>query len=321
MKRMHGVRYVMRVSLMVAAAALVRGTAQNAGSTAQPEFVLEGKSQARAKAAPSDKDKPVMIKLYFSADRALVMLRVGGRFPVPVVFDTGTSGNLIDSGLAMEWHLPKTGPSSSFDEDGRQVPGFDTFIKGAELGGTPIADQPASAVTYNLPDEVGIFGPNSFPNSLVRFEGPRSRVVIEPKSAASTPCGEPFSYIELLGDFLPSATLDLGGVKIQAELDTGNTSEILLPLSYKDKLALDGPPIKSGISMTAAGPQQNYSARLKGSARIAGVTIDQPMIKFIVGGIPNVGLPILRKLTIVLAPSEHHDWIVPSDAAASPCTY
>ena len=313
------VRSVALVLLMVAAIGVENRTARNASSMVSPEPIMEGQAQKLAGTGSADRIKPVVIKLYMSRDRALVMLRVGDSSPAPVVFDTGTSANLIDLGLAMKWHLPKTGPSSSFDEDGRQVPGFDTFIKGARLGGALIPDQPASAVNYDLPDEVGIFGPNSFPNSLVRFEGPASRLIIEPRNVTLTPCGEQFSYIKVVGDSLPSATLDLGGVKIQAELDTGNNSEILLPLSYKDKLALDRPPTKNGTSMTAAGPQQNYSARLKGSARIAGLTVDQPMITFIAGGVPNVGLPILRRLTVVFAPSERHDWIVPYDGAMTAC--
>ncbi|AEU36765.1 aspartyl protease family protein [Granulicella mallensis] len=283
--------------------------AQSTPAPASVEAPATATTQA-PKAAPK-----VMIPLYMSSKRALLMLRIGDHPPVPVVFDTGTNGNLIDLKLATSLQLPKAGPSPSIDgSTGKPVPGFDTFIKGASLGGVPIADARATALAYDNTDEVGIFGPNSFPNHLVRMEGLKSRLVLQEKTPETIPSGKPFAYLGTHDDSLPSAVLDFGEIKVTAILDTGNDAPIILPMIYKDKLPLDGAPVQIGFAVSAAGKQPIYQARLKGSVRLGDVKLDQPQIRFMEGGRPNIGLPILRMLTVVFDPTESRDWILPTEA-------
>jgi Aspartyl protease len=251
-----------------------------------------------------------VIPLYMSATRALVMLRIGDNAPVPVVFDTGTNGNLVDLKLATRLGLPKTGPSQSIDgSTGKPVPGYESFIKGARLGGIAIVDASATAMAYDETDEIGIFGPNSFPDRLVEMDGPKSRLVIRPKTASTLPIGPGTPYLGKGGDALPSATLDFGKLKVPAILDSGNDVPIILPLSYADKLDLQAPPVPIGFAVSAAGRQPILKARLKGSLRIANVTLEQPEIRFMAGGRPNIGLPILRRLSVVYDHSGSRSWI------------
>lgn len=106
-----------------------------------------------------------------SSGRVLTTLRVAGSDPVPVVFDTGTSGNIIDRKLAAKLGLPNLGPSTAIDGSlGKPVAGFLTEVKGASLGGLSIDAGQANAIDYDLPNEKGIFGPNSFPEKLIQME-------------------------------------------------------------------------------------------------------------------------------------------------------
>jgi hypothetical protein len=60
-----------------------------------------------------------------SSGRVLTSLRVAGSDPVPVVFDTGTSGNILDRKLAAKLGLPNLGPSTAIDGSlGKPVAGF-----------------------------------------------------------------------------------------------------------------------------------------------------------------------------------------------------
>ncbi len=265
--------------------------------------------QSAESAAVTKQDKS--IPLYMSSNRALVMLRVGNHPPVPVVFDTGTNGNLVDLGLADRLSLPNTGPSPSVDgSTGKPVPGHDTFITGAKLGGVPIADARATAMNYDVPDEAGIFGPNSFPEQLVRMDGPKSRLVLTPRSEANLPKGKPFAYLGEDGDALPSATLDFGGIKVQAILDSGNNVPIILPMSYTDKIPLATPLKKAGYAVSAAGKQAIFSAQLKDAVMIGGFKLDHSEVFFMEGGRPNIGLPVLRQLSVVFDPSNKVDWVM-----------
>lgn len=250
--------------------------------------------------------------VYATPERVLVMLRVGDNPPVPVVFDTGTSGNILDRNLATRYALPKLGPSSAVDGSlGKPVPGFETILKGASLGGIAIADGPANAIDYDLPDEVGVFGPNSFTGRLVRMDLAAGRVTIEPKTAATIPPGPGLAYNGAGDDTLPSVELDFGNQKIIAELDTGNNAELLLPLSLAKTLSLAAAPAKVGWATSAAGRQPVYRARLNGQIKVGPLVLDHPMLKFIEGGRPNAGLPIARQLVVVFDPSGRRNWLLP----------
>lgn len=173
------------------------------------------------------------------------------------------------------------------------------FIRGARLGGVAIADARATAMSYNQTDEVGIFGPNSWPDSLVEMDGPRSRLVIRRKVESAPPVGPATPYLGSGGAALPSAVLDFGSLKVPAILDSGNDAPIILPTGFKDKLALEAPPQPVGYAVSAGGRQPILMARLLGSVRIGGVTVIKPKIYFMTGGRPNIGLPVLRRIKVV----------------------
>ena len=261
--------------------------------------------------------KREIIHLYMSETRMLTTLRVGDSLLLPVVFDTGSNGNLVDLKVADRLHLPNNGPSPSIDgSTGKPVPGYDTFLKNAAVGGIAIPDGRASAFPYDMLDEAGVIGPNSFPDKLVRLEGARSRIVLLPKTPDTIPHCKPDPYGATA---LPSAILEIGELKIPALLDTGNDSPIVLPMEYIQKLSLVAAPIPIGYATSAAGKQTIFSAHLKGTAKLGSVTLEGPEIIFMAGGTPNVGMPILRQLTLVMDPTEGRDWVLSPDPAQKDC--
>lgn len=294
--------------LIMATLLIANGASAQTSNKAMPPTSAET-TASKAEAAVSE---PEIIPIYMSDDRALVMLRIAGGPPIPVVFDTGTNGNLLDKKLADVLKLPNIGPSRAIDgSTGKPVPGYDSFIKNARLGGVAIADDRATILPYDLTDEVGIFGPNSFPDHLVEMDGPGSRLVIRAKAPANIPSGKASPYRDSAGSPLPATTIMLGKVKITAKLDSGNNAPLLLPNAYIEKLELQAPPVPAGIAVSAAGSQPVLMARLKGSLRIGSATFDQPEIRFIEGGHPNVGLPILRTLSVVYDHGGSRSWILP----------
>jgi len=257
-----------------------------------------------------------IVPLYMSKRRMLVMLRVGHSAPVSVVFDTGTNENLLDLGLANSLHLPQIGQSTAVDgSTGKPVPGYDTFLRSASLSGVPIQDGPAVAVAYDQGDEIGIFGPNSFPGKLVRLESTENRLSILPILPENQPSCTPYRYLGVEDDALPSADIEVGDLKIPAILDTGNDSPIILSLDYIAKLPLEKAPVRIGYAYSAAGRQPLLSGRLNGTMKIGPKNLEHPEIHFMKGGRPNIGFPILRELTIIMDPTGHRDWVLsPADA-------
>ena len=259
-------------------------------------------------------EPPTIINLFQSNDRVLVMLTIGDNPPIPAVFDTGTNGNVIDIGVAERFGLENKGGSRSIDgSTGKPVPGFETFIANASLGGAPIQDARATAMAFDHPNEVAIIGPNSFPGQYVLMDLGRSRLVIyEPERAPEV--GEGTAYLGEGGAALPSLNIELEGHSIAAILDTGNNSDFLLPLSLAKDLPLEGELVVIGHATSAAGVQDVYEARLTEDITVGGLVIHRPKVRFIEGGRPNIGMPVLRQLKLMFDPVQRKTWIVGSPA-------
>lgn len=261
---------------------------------------------AQAAATPA---APARIPLYVSDGRALLMMRVKGGHPAPVVFDTGTNGNLLYKSYADDLGMPNIGPSQSVDgSTGLPVPGYTTQLVGVTLGGYAITEGPATVFEFRDEDEVGIFGPNSFPGKLVEMDLARGQLrILEPESALR-PQGLGHAYSE--DERLPVVTLNLPGASVEATLDTGNDSAFLLPLSLVSQIKLKGEPRRIGTATSAAGTQPVYEAQADGQVTVGGVAVDNPMLRFIEGGTANVGLPMMRKFKFVFDPTNERTWVL-----------
>lgn len=258
---------------------------------------------------------PETITLFQSNDRVLVMLTIGDHPPMPAVFDTGTNGNIIDMDIAAKLGLENKGASRSVDgSTGRPVPGFETFITKASLGGVAIQDARATAMAFNHANEVAIIGPNSFPGQYVVMDLGKSRLTLfTPENAPQAGAAVP--YLGEGGAALPSLNIELEGRTIPAILDTGNTSDFLLPLSLAKGLPLESELAVIGYATSAAGVQDVYEARLGEDITVAGVVFHRPKIRFIEGGRPNIGMPVLRQLKLMFDPVERRTWVIAPPAA------
>jgi len=256
-------------------------------------------------------DAEAVIPLYLSAKRVLVMMRIGDHPPAPVVFDTGTNDNILDTGYAEPFGLPRVGPSTSIDgSTGLPVPGYQTQLVGVELGGVAIADGPANVFDYRNPDEIGIFGPNSFPGKLVvlDLQDAELRILAPGAVAAMEGPGQPYLGEGAAG--LPSLPVMLPSGAVDAILDTGNDSALLLPLAIAEELGLAGRLKQIGEVVSASGRQPVYEGQVAGRVQIGPVTLNDPIVRFIKGGHPNVGLPVLRQMTLAFDPTQGRTWVV-----------
>jgi hypothetical protein len=104
---------------------------------------------ASGAAATSTTAAPKVVPLYMSSRRIHVVLRVNGKGPIPVVFDTGANGNSLDFKAAAPLHLPHLGPNDGIDgATGKHVPGYKTVLKNASLSGVPILE---AAHVFTIP--------------------------------------------------------------------------------------------------------------------------------------------------------------------------
>ena len=271
-------------------------------------FLAAALAQAPAAAAEE------VITLDLSGPRPIAMLAIGDEPPVPVVFDTGASGNVIDVELARSLHLPELGPALvSSPAGGTPVEGFLTRLAEARLGGTQLHDVRAVALPLPVPNARGVFGPNSFAGRLVRIDFAAARVRILDKSPTTIPAGTSYPYSEGPRP-LPGVPVEIGGVSYDGHLDSGSNGTLTFPRRLAEALPLDGPLHPVGQARLAGGePVQILGARLRGTVRVGPVELQDPEVAFI-EGLPrvNVGMGVLRGVTLVLDPAERRSWLLPN---------
>lgn len=235
--------------------------------------------------------------LFSSNNRTIVVARFNGSTPVPLVFDTGTNGNIVDVTYARQIGLPNVGPSESVDgATGRPIPGYTTRIVGLTIGKVVVDAGPATVIEFKRRDSVGVIGPNSFPGRLTEIDFAHSRVRILPDTVDNRPSTPATGHL----DELPAVVVKLPGQTITALVDTGNDQPLSFPLSMAASLPLKGPPVRNGTTRSAGGQQASYVAQIVGEVRIGSVVLQSPVVSFEENGIPNVGMPVLRQMLVVI---------------------
>lgn len=139
---------------------------------------LEGFCQTKV---PNDKDGLTIISLDLNSKRPIVELRINGKGPYRFIFDTGSSGSVIDASLATELGLEVIG------EDSMGTPGFDNVIMSKRVKaplvtfeGTDISKD-ATMNTMGLREMLpvdGILSPNFFLNDLITLDYPNSKLIL-----------------------------------------------------------------------------------------------------------------------------------------------
>lgn len=294
-------------------------------ATARPESTAPSTVKAYEKhaKAPSDtKAAPLRLSalpLYLSDRRALAILKIGDLPPVPVVFDTGTSGNALDTDFATIAKLEFNSAEEVEVRDGSTGNSFiaqQARVPSASLGGVPLMADTAAVYPYKEQDVVGIFGPNSFIGKYVVLDVGKERLIVKDKEGLRPPLGPGTAYFNAGTETaLPGIELTVAGERMTAVLDTGNTNALLLPRDLATKVPLQGPLRVAGKAVSVAGAQDIYEGQLKGSVRVGPLVLENPTIRF-AGRHPNVGLPLIRQLTIMLDPQNQRSWIMDGPSIA-----
>lgn len=257
-----------------------------------------------------------VIPLDVTGPRPTAELVVGTQPPVRVIFDTGAGGTVLLPNYAAKLALPNQGSVGvGSPAGGAPRPGYLTTLPSARLGQASITNARAVVVDLGLPLEgiSGVMSPNVFAGSLVRFELKKSRAVVVPKSPGTVPQGEALPYGGG-GHPLPSAVIDVAGVKLEAHIDTGNGRGLALPLELAKRISLKTALVPGKEVRMVSSAHRSFTATIAGTVKIGPLTLTDPDATF-VEGVPmaNVGFSILKDLTIVLDPAERRTWLLPAE--------
>lgn len=265
--------------------------------------VLASTNAVPAFAAPKPSE---IVPLYVSTTRPLAMLTIGDSSPMPVVFDTGTTENILDAALGKRAGLKVVGTFNLVDDASKksiEVPTAEA--PDARLSGVPLDAKIVRLSDYRSGDEVGIFGPYSFGNRYVVVEAGLNRLRIISKDSGFVPPGRGHAYKE----DIPATEIRIAGKLYDAVLDTGHDSALSLPAASVKAFPLKAPARIIGKAVSALAEQDVFGGDLLGSVDVGPYTVKDPAVAFH-DTVINVGFPVIRKLTIVLDPANKLTWVL-----------
>ena len=250
------------------------------------------------------------IVIYASDVTPLVMVEISGQPLTPFVLDFGSGGNLVSLDLARRLDLPELGPSNSVDGIGEPVPGYNTCLRHVQVGSVAIPDGEASAFPYSFHDAEGIIGPSSFNGRLVRFDGPASKMRVLASSTPLADWGKPVRWHGSIGDTVPMIEFSIGNVQVDAILDTGSTSHMILPTAYRERFTFLDEPVRIGELGFAANATATsvFEGRVDGVLKAGALTIENPLVSFADIEAPLIGWPLIRQMTFVIDPTKQLTW-------------
>jgi hypothetical protein len=250
---------------------------------------------------PKENHNAIVIPLDLSTQRPILKLLINGKGPYQFIFDTGSSGSVIDEELANKLELEIIG------QDHLQTPGSDNEVMsekvkvpGVTFSGTNLSEDAIMntlAIRKMLPVE-GVLSMNFFTDYAITVDYPNSKLVLavgelnrEDKNV--TP------YVQKSGVINLDVFID--GNKLEAHLDSGNPGGIDIPFSLKDKLNFKEEPSEVGAVNTPAASFKKRKASLLGDIKIGNVTYRNPDVNLIEGfQFVNLGYQVFSDLKITI---------------------
>lgn len=249
------------------------------------------------------------ITLFQSPGRVMVMMRIGGDELVPMVFDTGSDGHSIDQSIVKRHRLNRVGSTIEIDgTTGKQRTLPRVVVPNVRIGGLKMGSIEATALDYDRDDAMGIISSEMFTNSLVFVDLGNSRARLAPRATTAPPPGPATAYVENI----PSVQLIMpDGTSLPAHFDTGFDGALSLPISMMDKVPLMAPARIVGRFKSINTKGDVYGGRIRGKIVIGPIELDNPEVTFL-GDLANIGLPIIRQVTLVIDPLAKRNWVLKS---------
>lgn len=246
------------------------------------------------------------IRLFQSDDRVLVMMRVGTGELVPMVFDTGSDGHSFDTLIVTRNHLRQIGKTVEVDGSTGRRRTLPTYaIPDVSIGGLRAGRITGVSLDYDRDDAMGIISPEMFGGRLVSVDFSSNRADVLSKTHDHIPTEPSTAY---QGGLPATEVIMPDGSKTIANFDTGFDGAISLPIAMMKTVPLMEAATIVGRYKTINTEGPVYGARVKGDIAVGPLVLKNPDVTFI-GEAMNIGLPLMRRLKIVLDPEAKRTWV------------
>ncbi|MDO9338478.1 MAG: hypothetical protein Q7T61_18955 [Caulobacter sp.] len=284
---------------------------QSLGPTLLFSLFFCAPAQAQDEALNLRRPTEGVIELFQSDRRVLVMMQIGDGELVPMVFDTGSDGHSIDQLVVDRNRLAKVGEVIAVDgTTGNEQHLAQFALPDVSLGKLAVGAIEAAALRYDRTDAMGIISSEMFEGSLVVLELAKNRVRLLPRATTSLPEDPGVPYVRDI------ATIDIvmpDGTTLPAHFDTGYNAALSLPIKMMNEVPLMAPAKVVGRFKSINTEGEVYGGQIRGMIRIGHVTLENPQVSFL-GDLANIGLPVIRQMTLVMDPENNRSWALRPDS-------
>ncbi|MFZ0747057.1 MAG: retropepsin-like aspartic protease [Terracidiphilus sp.] len=209
-----------------------------------------------------------------------VMVMVNGQGPFRFVVDTGTGGQaLVTSALADKLQLPVVGHARLIDPSGQgEQRAQIVLLQSLSVAGVEFIGVKAIQHSLAAEDDTcqGLLGFTLFRDYLLKLDYPNRQITLA--SGSLTPDGERLVMPFRMPDGIPIASLRIGNVRVDAQIDSGGAGLSLPePLVPHLKFAADPVPFGKGESLSTR--FQVKVAKLGGDVRLGRYTFQHPYVE------------------------------------------
>lgn len=244
------------------------------------------------------------VPLQMRGSRLTLDVRVNGQGPFAFGLDTGASGTAwVTRALVERLNLPLVDGFVISDDSGVKGRSADGVRIDAITLGTVSFSRLTAPVLGSGPRQDGdaelwgTLGFELFRDYVVTFDYPAQQLRVATGQLGVPDGKRVLSY--RLDHGSPQILIDIGGLGLDASIDTGNIGGILLPLSLADKVPIRVPLQRAGTVASAFNEFDLFRSELDGNVQIGEATIVTPTLFFsdLVQG-PNLGRDVVRSFAV-----------------------
>jgi len=245
-------------------------------------FVAAGSVWAqtvRAQTMPSQSDERIA-HLDISHGKPFVMVMVNGQGPFRFVIDTGTGGEaFVTPQLADQLGLAQSGQVRLSDPSGKGSQRVPTvLIQSLQIAGMEFTGVKAAVHSLSEVDGPcqGLLGFVLFREYLLTLDYPNRRMKVSPGELI--PDGEQSVLPFRMPDGIPIVSLAIGGMRIDALIDSGGTG-LSLPEGLASQLQFLSDPVKFSNSESISTRFEVTAGTLATDVHLGAYTFERPFVE------------------------------------------
>jgi len=259
-------------------------------------FITSGFSYSQTEES-KENTFPVTIPLDISAQRPVIELTINQDGPYKFIFDTGSSGNVIDEKLAEKLNLEIVGENQVGTPGSESITmAKEVFVPNIGFKGTSVLKntQMTSLDLRSMLPVDGVLSANFFSEYLITLDYLNSKLMLN--------VGELNEYDKDVVSYVQSQRVIniyilIDGKKIETHLDSGNPGLFDIPYSKKDQFSFKTEPKEDGTINTPVASFKKWKATLDGKIKIGNIIYNNPDVQLVEGfKTANVGYQILKDL-------------------------